>query len=43
MTALACVGRFDGRPDAADAWARMLAARKVYGAHYGHAPGSSDA
>jgi len=34
MTALAGMWRFDGRPDAAESCARMLAAQKVYGPHH---------
>ena len=35
MTALAGLWRFDGRPDAAECCARMLAAQKLYGPHDG--------
>ena len=35
MTALAGLWRFDGRPDAAEGCARMLAAQEVYGPHHG--------
>jgi asparagine synthase (glutamine-hydrolysing) len=35
MTALAGLWRFDGRPDAADGCARMLAAQELYGPHAG--------
>lgn len=35
MTALAGLWRFDARPDAADACARMLGAQEVYGRHHG--------
>ena len=35
MTALAGLWRFDGRPEAADGCARMLAAQQVYGPHDG--------
>jgi asparagine synthase (glutamine-hydrolysing) len=35
MTALAGLWRFDGRPDAADDCARMLAAQELYGPHHG--------
>jgi asparagine synthase (glutamine-hydrolysing) len=35
MTALAGLWRFDGRPDAADGCARMLAAQELYGLHAG--------
>ena len=35
MTGLAGLWRFDGRPDAADGCARMLAAQELYGPHSG--------
>ena len=35
MTALAGLWRFDGRPDAAEGCARMLAAQELYGPHHG--------
>src|SRR5262249_54078910 len=35
MTALAGLWRFDGRPDAADGCARMLAVQELYGPHDG--------
>ena len=35
MTALATLWRFDGRPDAANGCARMLAAQELYGRHGG--------
>jgi asparagine synthase (glutamine-hydrolysing) len=35
MTALAGLWRFDGRPDAAERCARMLAVQEVYGPHHG--------
>src|SRR6478736_3066106 len=35
MTAVAGVWRFDGRPDAAEACARMLASLQLYGPHHG--------
>src|SRR5215470_17758767 len=35
MTALAGLWRFDGRPDAAEGCARMLAVQELYGPHHG--------
>ena len=35
MTAIAGLWRFDGRPDADDGCARMLAAQQLYGPHMG--------
>ncbi len=42
MTALAGLWHYDGRPDAADGCARMLAAQKLYGHHDGAQWSNSD-